>query len=110
MAHSLDVADGGNSFQILKAAANVLNKESRVADKGCSSRCEFCVEQTALHRRKPTCFARCYRGPRDLRRREGTPKTDLREIVLEGVDWIHLARDRERLRSLVKTVRNSWVS
>jgi hypothetical protein len=29
---------------------------------------------------------------------------DLREIWREGVEWMHLARDRDKLRSLVKTV------
>jgi hypothetical protein len=30
----------------------------------------------------------------------GHIKMDLREIGLEGVDWIHLAQDRDRLRLL----------
>jgi hypothetical protein len=32
---------------------------------------------------------------------------ELWEIGLEGVDWIHLAKDREQLRAAVNTVRNS---
>jgi hypothetical protein len=31
------VADGGDGRQILRVAANLLNKQSRTADKGCSS-------------------------------------------------------------------------
>jgi hypothetical protein len=31
---------------------------------------------------------------------------DLRETGLEGVDWIHLAQDRDRWRTLVNTVMN----
>jgi hypothetical protein len=31
------VADGGNSLQIWKVAANILNKQSRTPDKGWSS-------------------------------------------------------------------------
>jgi hypothetical protein len=31
---------------------------------------------------------------------------DLREIGLEGVDWIHLAKDRDQWRALVSTVMN----
>jgi hypothetical protein len=31
---------------------------------------------------------------------------DLREIVWEGVDWMHLAEDREKWRALVNTVMN----
>jgi hypothetical protein len=33
-------------------------------------------------------------------------KMDLREMNLEGVDWIHLAQDRDRWRALVNTVIN----
>jgi hypothetical protein len=29
---------------------------------------------------------------------------DLREIVWEGADWIHLAQDRDQWRGVVKTV------
>jgi hypothetical protein len=31
------VADGGDGLQIWRVAANLLNKQSRAADKGCSS-------------------------------------------------------------------------
>jgi hypothetical protein len=31
---------------------------------------------------------------------------DLREIVWEGVNWIHLAQDREQWWALVNTVMN----
>jgi hypothetical protein len=31
---------------------------------------------------------------------------DLREIVLEGVDWMQLAQDRDQWRVLVNTVMN----
>jgi hypothetical protein len=31
---------------------------------------------------------------------------DLREIELDGVDWIHLTQDRDRWRALVNTVIN----
>jgi hypothetical protein len=34
---------------------------------------------------------------------------DLREIGFEGVDWIHLAQDRDRWRALVNTVLNLQV-
>jgi hypothetical protein len=33
-------------------------------------------------------------------------KMDLREIGWDGMDWIHLAQDRDRWRALVKTVMN----
>jgi hypothetical protein len=35
---------------------------------------------------------------------------DLKEIRWEGVDWIHLAQDRNRWRALVNTVMKLWVS
>jgi hypothetical protein len=31
---------------------------------------------------------------------------DLSEIGLEGVDWIHLAQDRDQWRAVVNTVMN----
>jgi hypothetical protein len=31
---------------------------------------------------------------------------DLRETGLEGVDWVHLAQDRDRWRAVVNTVMN----
>jgi hypothetical protein len=33
-------------------------------------------------------------------------KMDLREIGWDGVDWIHMAQDRDHCRALVKTVLN----
>jgi hypothetical protein len=33
-------------------------------------------------------------------------KIDLREIELDGIDWIDLAQDREKWRALVNTVMN----
>jgi hypothetical protein len=41
---------------------------------------------------------------RPTRRGEDNIKIDLREIELEGVDWIHLAQDRDRCPALVNTV------
>jgi hypothetical protein len=35
---------------------------------------------------------------------------DPREIGWEGVDWIHLAQDGDKLRSLVNTVMNLRIS
>jgi hypothetical protein len=36
-------------------------------------------------------------------------RMDLREIVGGGMEWIHLAQDREQWRALVNTVMNLWV-
>jgi hypothetical protein len=35
---------------------------------------------------------------------EDNIKTDVTEIGWEGVDWMHLAQDRDQLRVLVNTV------
>jgi hypothetical protein len=34
---------------------------------------------------------------------------DLRELGWGGVDWIHLAQDRDQWRALVNIVKNLWV-
>jgi hypothetical protein len=41
---------------------------------------------------------------RPTRRWEDDIKMDLREIVRDDVDWMHLAQDRDQWRGLVKTV------
>jgi hypothetical protein len=43
---------------------------------------------------------------RPRRRWEYNIKIDLREMVLEGEDWIRLTSDRDRWRALVNTVMN----
>lgn len=43
---------------------------------------------------------------RPMRRWEDNFKINLREVVLEGVDWIHLDLDWDRRRVLVNTVTN----
>jgi hypothetical protein len=50
---------------------------------------------------------RPFRRPR--RRWENNVKMDLREIGLEGIDWIYLAQDKDRWRALVNTVMNLQV-
>jgi hypothetical protein len=37
-------------------------------------------------------------------------KMDLREIGLDGIEWINLAQDRDQWRALVKTIMNLRVS
>jgi hypothetical protein len=34
---------------------------------------------------------------------------DLREVTLEGVDWIHLAQDRNQQWAVVNMAMNLWV-
>jgi len=52
-------------------------------------------------------------GKRPLGRRrhrwEDNIRMDRREIVLEGVDWIHLTQDRYQWRVPVNAVMNLWV-
>jgi hypothetical protein len=43
---------------------------------------------------------------RSRRRREDNIRMDLMEIGWEGVDWIHLAQDRDQWRAVVNTVMN----
>jgi hypothetical protein len=43
---------------------------------------------------------------RPRRRWEDEIRMDLREIGLEGVDWIRLAQDRDRWRAVVSAVMN----
>jgi hypothetical protein len=43
---------------------------------------------------------------RPRRRREDGIRMDLREIDWGGVEWIHLAKDRDRWRAVVNAVMN----
>jgi hypothetical protein len=55
-------------------------------------------------------LVRKLKGKRPLRkprrRWEDNIKMDLRVIVLKGVDWIHLAKDRDQWRDFVNTIMN----
>ena len=43
------------------------------------------------------------------RRWEDNIKMDLQEMGCEGMDWVHLAQDRDRWRALVNAVLNLGV-
>jgi hypothetical protein len=43
---------------------------------------------------------------RPRRRWEGNIKANLQEVVCGGIDWIELAQDRDRWRTLVNAVMN----
>jgi hypothetical protein len=47
---------------------------------------------------------------RRRRRWKDNIRMDTREIGWEGVDWIHLAQDRDQWRSVVNMVMNLWGS
>ena len=47
---------------------------------------------------------------RHRRRKEDNIKIHLQELKIDGVDWIHLARDRNQWRVVVNTVINLWVT
>jgi hypothetical protein len=47
---------------------------------------------------------------RPRRRWEDNIKMDLREIGIDGANWIQLAQDRVQWRVFVNTVMNLWVS
>jgi hypothetical protein len=46
---------------------------------------------------------------RPRRRWEDNIKTDLREIGIDGANWIQLAQDRVQWRASVNTMMNLWV-
>jgi hypothetical protein len=46
---------------------------------------------------------------RPRRRLEDNAKTNLQEVGCRGMDWIELAKDRDRWRVLVNEVMNFWV-
>jgi hypothetical protein len=46
---------------------------------------------------------------RPRRRWEDNIKVDLQEVGCEGMDWIDVAQDRDRLRALVNAVMNLLV-
>jgi hypothetical protein len=47
---------------------------------------------------------------RPKRRWEDNIKMNLREIGLEGVDWIPMAQDEDRWRTAVNTIMKFWVA
>jgi hypothetical protein len=47
---------------------------------------------------------------KNKRRWKNNLKTDLKKIGFEGVDWVHVAKDRDQWRAVVNTVKNHRVS
>jgi hypothetical protein len=50
------VADGGNTLQVWRVAANILNKQSRTPDKGGPPAWGLGVGLTTPHRKKSPCY------------------------------------------------------
>jgi len=49
------------------------------------------------------------RKPEGKRHKEDNIKMDLREIGWEGMEWMHLAHNRDQWWALVNIVMNLWV-
>ena len=94
-----------------RVAANILNKQSRTADKGWSSSLEIgrgadnsSSYKLTLLRNRYTCFGPGLLLWYDVRNGKGTY---LREVGREGVmEWNELAQDRDRWRAPVNAVMN----
>jgi hypothetical protein len=112
MAHPR-VADGGDSLQIWRVAANMLSKQSRTADSGWSSSLGVGQGLTTLPCNTQYLLRITMHRP-EGKRPLGRPRhmwedgirIDLRDIGLGGVDWIWLAQDRDRWRAVVSAVMN----
>ena len=61
-------------------------------------RCAYRILVGKLEGKRPLGRPRC--------RWENNIKMDLQEVGCEGMDWIELAKDRDRLRALVNAVMN----
>jgi hypothetical protein len=63
------VADGGDGLQIWRVAANILNKQSRTADRGWPSSLGVGRGANNPHRKYIlylcVCVAKCLQGPRE---------------------------------------------
>jgi hypothetical protein len=57
------VAGKGDGLQVWRVAANVLNKQSRTADKGLSSSLEVDREDNNSSHSKGNFVTKCYAGP-----------------------------------------------
>jgi hypothetical protein len=82
------ISYGGEGLQIWRAAANILNKQSRTADERLSCSLRLGVGLTT-----PRCKnVACYEMSQSVW--EDNIKMDLKEIEIDGANWITLAQDR----------------
>jgi hypothetical protein len=92
------VANGEKGLQIWRVAANILNKQSRTADREWYSSLGLGVWLTT-HRKKVMCYE-MFQSASDLDCSFG----DLREIGIDGANWIWLAQDKVQWWAFVSTV------
>jgi hypothetical protein len=89
-------------LQIWRIAANILNKQSRTADKWWPSSLGVGRGLTTPHRKNKV--TKSYKGPRTWTDALGRPKARIMDMIFGTWNWIHLAQDRDRWRALVNTV------
>jgi hypothetical protein len=117
-------SSGGGWREILRlrrVAANISNKQSLTVDKGGPPACGLGVWLTTSHRKTFLLLRNVSKrlGPglilwhdlskgrplgRPRRRWDDNIKLDLREIGIDGANWIRLAQDRVQWRAFVNTV------
>jgi hypothetical protein len=95
-------------LQICRVAANLLNKQSGIAEKKWSSSLGLCVVLTTPHRKNELCYEvfQSSSALNDSLARRKKLKKDFREIGIDGVNWIRLAQDVVQWRAFVSTVMN----
>jgi hypothetical protein len=76
---------------------------TRWARRGTHERGERCLQGFGWEARRQVSLGR------SRRRWEENIKMDLRDIGINGANWIRLAQDRVQWRAFVNTVMNLWV-
>jgi hypothetical protein len=99
------VAAGGDGLQIWRLAANVLNKQSRTADRGWSSSLAVGEGLTTINLKNSNLIRNIAEHHQGVDGRMGS-KWTLGRVVGGSVEWIHLAQERDRWRAVVSAVMN----
>jgi hypothetical protein len=100
------IADGEDGLQIRKVDVNVLNKQKRTDNSGWYS--ILGVERRANNSTplKIQHVTKCYTGPRNFVTTYKKENRYFKDVGWEGIDWIHLARDRYQRQAIVNTLMN----